>query len=407
METFLIFVAFFVAQDPVKVRYSHTHLPAHGTIHKKTLYGFFGKKDNDCGLNAIPIDNPSNGCSKVYHGLGSMEWPGNNFRHHIKFNSIWIADGHSSLNQLKFADLHLYDIKNLEAYFEKYPDSTPHKMFPITLWGKYEKNSRQQFGSGWPKGFATDVLGYGSFPTSGTSVKSYILPKKTKEFEVWDWQFRWDKKTKGWETKPSVRFEKVDRWIADLNSRDFQKRAKAFDELEKLGDLAEPALKKLLASNPAAEIRRRAEMLLEKLGSGESNEQGLLEDADNYEKFPSLFAEDFYFFLRTNDYYFVTESGKLYYAPPRKEGEKSRTMKELWVDAKRPIIAVIEDADRDKVWLFAKDKNAGAKRDLYFEMKDTIRTESFDPATLKRVNVEGRAKLLLEYVPLISADGKK
>jgi hypothetical protein len=127
----------------------------------------------------------------------------------------------------------------------------------------------------------------------------------------------------------------------------------------------------------------------------------------NIDTFESPSSEDFYAFVRKDHYYFVTESGKLYHAPPAKEGEKSRTMKALWTDAKRPIVAVIEDADNDKVWLFAKDKNAGAKLDLYFEMKDTIRTETFDPTKLRPVNVEGRAKTLLEYLPLISADAKK
>jgi hypothetical protein len=230
------------------------------------------------------------------------------------------------------------------------------------------------------------------------------LLQKAKEIEIWDSEFVWDTKTKGWKSKTSARFEKIGQWITDLGSNDFQKRAKAVDALEKLGELAKPALTKLLASKPSVEVRRRAQMILDEVNA---KSEGLLEDADNYEKFPALFAEDFYFFLRKNDYYFVTESGKLYYAPPRKEGEKSRTMKELWVDAKRPIVAVIEDVDRTKVWLFAKDKNAGAKRDFYFEMKDTIRAESFDPANLKAVNVEGRAKRLLEYLPLITADGRK
>jgi hypothetical protein len=128
---------------------------------------------------------------------------------------------------------------------------------------------------------------------------------------------------------------------------------------------------------------------------------------ENLESFNTAFLEDFYFFVRKNDYYFVTESGRLFYAPPREPGEKWRTMRVLWDDAKRPIIAVIEDADQDKVWLFAKNKNAGAKRDLYFEMKETILTESFDPAKLRQVNVEGRAKTLLEYLPLIYRSPKK
>ena len=125
-------------------------------------------------------------------------------------------------------------------------------------------------------------------------------------------------------------------------------------------------------------------------------------EVKNQETFDSAFTEDFYAFIRKNNYYFVTESGKVYLAPPPKEGEKSRTMKALWDHAKRPIVAVIEDADHDKVWLFAKDKNAGAKLDLYFEMKDTIQPQTFDPTKLTPSKVEGQAKLLMEYLPLIS-----
>jgi hypothetical protein len=130
-------------------------------------------------------------------------------------------------------------------------------------------------------------------------------------------------------------------------------------------------------------------------------------DERNPETIDSAFAEDFYVLKRQSEYFFVTQSGKLFVAPPRKKGEKSRAMKALWDDAKRPIVAVIEDADRGKVWLFAKDKTAGAKRDLFFEMNDTIKTESFDPAKLTPVNVEGRAKLLLEYQPLLPHANKK
>ena len=118
--------------------------------------------------------------------------------------------------------------------------------------------------------------------------------------------------------------------------------------------------------------------------------------------------EDFYFFVHKNDYYFVTESGRLYYAPPREPGEKSRIMRPLWDDAQNPISAVIEDADRGKVWVFATAKNRAAKvlRDPYFEMKDTIELLWRNPARLRPVNAEGRAKSLLEYLPLIYARPK-
>jgi hypothetical protein len=208
-------------------------------------------------------------------------------------------------------------------------------------------------------------------------------------------------------TTPSERFQRISDWIADLDSDNFQKRAKAIEQLELLGRLAEPALEKFLASRPPLDARRRAEAVLEKLNSGISVAPKLGKEAYNYEKFTSLFVEDFYFFPRKNDYYFVTASGKLFYAKALASGQKFRKMKELWTDAKRPIVAVIEDADRDKVFLFAKDKTAGAKQDLFFELNPTLRPQPFDRSKLAPVNVEGRARTLLEYLPLIRNEAKK
>jgi WD40 repeat protein len=50
--------------------------------------------------------------------------------------------------------------------------------------------------------------------------------------------------------------------IADLNSDVFKVRQKATDNLEKLGELAAPALQKVLAANPTLEVQQRAERLL-------------------------------------------------------------------------------------------------------------------------------------------------
>ena len=125
------------------------------------------------------------------------------------------------------------------------------------------------------------------------------------------------------------------------------------------------------------------------------------------ETFFCPFAEDFHFFIRKNDYYFVTQSGKLYYAPPPKEAEKSRTMKSLWQGDKFPIAAVLEDADNDRVWLFTKSRSKLETRGVFFEMAAEIRTEPFDHSHLAAVNVEGRARPLLEYLPLIRDKAKK
>jgi WD40 repeat protein len=59
--------------------------------------------------------------------------------------------------------------------------------------------------------------------------------------------------------------QKLARLIARLDSEQFAERQQAMAELEKLGDLATPALSKLLDSKPALELRRRAEKLLHKL----------------------------------------------------------------------------------------------------------------------------------------------
>jgi WD40 repeat protein len=60
----------------------------------------------------------------------------------------------------------------------------------------------------------------------------------------------------------------LERLIADLQSKRYAVRQRATTELEKLGDLAVPALIQLLTDRPTLEARRRAERLLDKLTGG-------------------------------------------------------------------------------------------------------------------------------------------
>ena len=57
----------------------------------------------------------------------------------------------------------------------------------------------------------------------------------------------------------------LDRLIRDLDSDKFALRQKSMTDLEKLGDLAEPALQAALEGKPSLEVRQRLEQLLAKL----------------------------------------------------------------------------------------------------------------------------------------------
>jgi WD40 repeat protein len=67
--------------------------------------------------------------------------------------------------------------------------------------------------------------------------------------------------------KPAVGFEtvRIDKLIADLDSDKFAVRQQAADELEKLGELAVPALEKVLETKPSLNVRQRVDELLGKV----------------------------------------------------------------------------------------------------------------------------------------------
>ncbi|HEY7425249.1 MAG TPA: hypothetical protein VH682_13540 [Gemmataceae bacterium] len=63
--------------------------------------------------------------------------------------------------------------------------------------------------------------------------------------------------------------KRVTQLVADLDSDKFAARERATRELERLGKVAEPTLRKALEGSPSAELRRRAEHLLGRLDGAE------------------------------------------------------------------------------------------------------------------------------------------
>jgi RNA polymerase sigma factor (sigma-70 family) len=59
--------------------------------------------------------------------------------------------------------------------------------------------------------------------------------------------------------------KRIERWIVDLDAEAFAVREKATGELRKLGELAEPAYRKTLASRPTLEMSRRLRALLDEV----------------------------------------------------------------------------------------------------------------------------------------------
>ena len=67
--------------------------------------------------------------------------------------------------------------------------------------------------------------------------------------------------------KPMVKLDgkQIEQFVADLDSEEFAVRKAAGIELQKLGEIAEPYLKKALENKPPLEVKQRIEELLNKI----------------------------------------------------------------------------------------------------------------------------------------------
>src|SRR5207244_4223788 len=65
--------------------------------------------------------------------------------------------------------------------------------------------------------------------------------------------------------KPNPDTRRIKQLIGDLGSDSYSIRAKGFRELEKIGELTEPALREVLKGQPSVDLSRRIELLLQKI----------------------------------------------------------------------------------------------------------------------------------------------
>jgi HEAT repeat protein len=74
---------------------------------------------------------------------------------------------------------------------------------------------------------------------------------------------------------PKPNGQDITHWITDLDSEQFAVRERANEALEKIGDVAVPALRRKLAEKPSLEVSQRIERLLSKIEEQQIDPQSL------------------------------------------------------------------------------------------------------------------------------------
>jgi hypothetical protein len=88
------------------------------------------------------------------------------------------------------------------------------------------------------------------------------------------------------------------------------------------------------------------------------------------------FKEPFQVLAKGEDYYFLTQTGKLYVAAKPKKG-KMRKVVPVHTDSKRRVVTFLTDADSNKTFLFCKPANKG-EQPTFFELSDKPKPKGYD-----------------------------
>jgi hypothetical protein len=112
------------------------------------------------------------------------------------------------------------------------------------------------------------------------------------------------------------------------------------------------------------------------------------------------FEEPFQVFGKEQTYYFVTQSGRLYYSrkPPANGKRKAEV---LWKDEKSPIRAVICDTASERTFVFTEPAKKGGER-VYLELAEKIETKPYERVPVERVKEP--LKTVMEYAQVLVKD---
>lgn len=119
---------------------------------------------------------------------------------------------------------------------------------------------------------------------------------------------------------------------------------------------------------------------------------------------PGYFKEPFHAFAVGQDYYFVTNSGKVYHCPEPEKG-KQRLMACIWDDAKRPVVAALTDADASRTFLFCAAK-PGAAEGVYFDLAPKPKPVEFTLAGVPASKLEGTTGRLQNLARFLAREKK-
>jgi hypothetical protein len=114
-----------------------------------------------------------------------------------------------------------------------------------------------------------------------------------------------------------------------------------------------------------------------------------------------VFKEPFQVLGRGEGYYFVTRSGRLFRAPPAAKG-KPRRLEAVWADRRRPIEALLTDADGGRTYLFCRPAKKG-ERPTFFELGPKPRPVAYKLAAARPGKRPEALTRLLRYADTLVA----